>query len=164
MEMKGGALMTLRRSLRLLPLFTLMAGSFGIGVLISSKMLSQAAQADAPRPPWVRPDGTVDMSAMPACVNIAGPDGEPIKGRDGKPLCVPYGSWEDKNKFKQLTPEEEGQLPPEQRKKVRRFSDGTLWLIGEPKRIDYRYFLKKEGLPDTYKREAGSDSYTKSQP
>lgn len=127
-----------------------MAIMFGIGVLISRTLQNRSAIAGtAPQPPWVRPDGSVDVSAM-GCVTIAGPDGKPIVGRDGKPICVPYESWSKQDEPRQLTPAELEQLTAQQREKVQRLSDGTFWLIEEPQVIDYRYFLDKEGLPDPW--------------
>ncbi len=135
-----------RRIVLLLPILAVAVGAFGIGALVSGKLLWRdrggvAIAESIPPPPQPGAGG---------CVEIAGPDGEAIKGRDGKPLCVPWDSWLDEEKFKKLTAEEAAALPSEKRAKVRKFGDGSLWLIEDPEPIDYRYFLKKYNLPDPY--------------
>ncbi len=136
--------------LRLLLLPAIEVVMFGVGVLISSRLQNRTAKADgAPKPPWVRPDGSVDLSAM-GCVTFAGPDGKAVKGRDGKPICVPYDSWAKPDEPKQLTASEVEQLPEEQKAKVRHLSDGTFWIREEPQVVDYRWVLEREGLPDPW--------------
>jgi hypothetical protein len=154
---KGVVPMRSRRSLRLLPLLAVVLGSFGMGILISSRLQGRAAIAAVPRSPWVRADGTIDQSAVPACVGVSGPDGQSIRGRDGKPICVPWGSWESKDGFRQVTADQVARLSASDRQKVHKFEDGSLWFIEQPKGIDYRYFIEKYGLPNPYGNVRHSD-------
>ncbi len=135
-----------RRILSLLPILAIAAGAFGIGVFLSNALLQNrmrsgvAIAESAPPPPQI---GS-------GCVQIAGPDGESLLHRGGKPLCVPFGSWENPSSYKQLTAAEVEQLSPEKRANVKKFSDGTFHLIEEPELLDYRYFIEKYDLPNPY--------------
>lgn len=40
-------------------------------------------------PPWVRADGTTDLSKLPACFVRVGPDGNPVRDSSGQLVCVP---------------------------------------------------------------------------
>lgn len=67
---------------------------FGVGVSVAGIMAFGAGSAIAntashpPPPPWVGPDGKVDKSKMPQCINILDKNGNLIKDKKtGKLAC-----------------------------------------------------------------------------
>lgn len=57
---------------------------------------SPAVAETVPPPPWVRADGTVDESRLPARIGVAGADGEPLQDGAGRYVTVdPRGTAPD---------------------------------------------------------------------
>lgn len=44
------------------------------------------------RPDWVSPEGVVDESKAP-CVTVVKENGKLVMGKNGQPVCLPFGSW-----------------------------------------------------------------------
>lgn len=71
-------------------------GAFG--VLASGGAEAQAGPApatvapagSAPAPPWVRSDGTVDFSKMPATIGAVAVDGSPLRDASGREVQLPF--------------------------------------------------------------------------
>lgn len=72
---------------RLTLLMTLVAA--GTSLLIVRA--AGAVPEDVPvMPPWVNPDGSVDMEFAPERVPVVAPNGEPARDAQGRPVTVPF--------------------------------------------------------------------------
>lgn len=59
---------------------------FSLAAWSGSATSAQVQQAP-PRPPWVGPNGVVDLTRVPQCFTMVGADGKQVKDNDGKALC-----------------------------------------------------------------------------
>lgn len=84
----------------------------------ASTVVAQALDKNGPppRPGWVRADGTVDQSKMPARVGVLGPDGRPQMDAEGRERTVDPRS---------LNPLPAGPVPPPPGGAVRIDADGA---------------------------------------
>ena len=87
--------MRLRRTL-IISSLTAVAGLAGGGIAISGIGASGGAALGSvppppPPPPWVRANGTVETSRMPAAVPLLGTDGQPLRNRAGRIVMVAPG-------------------------------------------------------------------------
>ena len=77
---------TQRKSVTAAAVILVGSGLGGVAAHIASAQVSSP-----PRPPWVRPDGTVHASKMPARVPVVDASGQLVADANGKLVMVPTG-------------------------------------------------------------------------
>ncbi len=73
---------------KLIALFAAIAALLGVMAWSETINAASGARSAPSRPPWVRDNGTLDRTKLPACLNIVGPDGQQVNDQSGKPLCA----------------------------------------------------------------------------
>lgn len=67
---------------------TVLFGTVAVGTQDRTPARSATLAEPPPTPAWVKANGTVDPSKIPACVGVIGSNGRPVLGRAGEPVCV----------------------------------------------------------------------------
>jgi hypothetical protein len=67
----------------------------GLTALKISTTIASARPGEPPHPEWILPDGRLDRSRLPACIELAGPDGQTVKNEKGEPVCIPSSTLFD---------------------------------------------------------------------
>jgi hypothetical protein len=61
-----------------------------VGVIAFGVGLVNAQSPELPSsPPWVRDNGIIDLSKLPECFEVVGPDGQTVRDERGRNVCIP---------------------------------------------------------------------------